>query len=62
MPYQRKAWCLHPVHINSTRRGSNPKHLKDLQIINATQANIFNEKIITNSERTSLILKAGDKV
>ena len=62
MPYERKTWRPYPVHINSTRCGSNPKHPKGLRIINATQADIFNKKIVTNSEWTSLILKAGDKV
>ena len=62
MPYERKTWCPNPVHINSTRRGLNPKHPKGLRIINAAQADIFNKKTVANSEWTSLILKAGDKV
>ncbi|CAF3467978.1 unnamed protein product [Rotaria sp. Silwood2] len=62
MPYRTKTWCPHPVHRNLTQLGSKPTHPKDVRIINAVQADIFNKKIVSNSEWTSLILKTGDKV
>ncbi len=51
-----------PSHANLTRSGSKPSHPQGTRIINELETKVFNKQIIANSEWTSLILKAGDKV
>jgi len=62
MPYQKKIWCPHPSHIGLTRSGSKPSHPVGQRIINEREAKLFNTHIMSNSEWTSRIIKAGDKV
>ena len=62
MPYQKKIWCAHPKHSNSTRSGRNPSHPVGRVIINAIQADMFNKEISSNTEWSSTRLMAGDKL
>jgi len=62
MPYQKKIWCAHPKHSNSTRSGRNPSHPVGRVIINAIQADMFNKEISSNAEWSSTRLIAGDKL
>jgi len=62
MPYQKKIWCAHPKHSNSTRSGRNPSHPVGRVIINTIQADMFNKEISSNAEWFSTRLIAGDKL
>jgi hypothetical protein len=60
MPYQKKVWCAHPIHSASTRSGRSPSHPEGRIIINAIQADLFNNEISSNAEWSSKMLSAGD--
>jgi hypothetical protein len=62
MPYQKKEWCPHPSHIDLTRSGPKPSHPVGRRIIDEREAKLFNTHIMSNSQWTSVIIKAGDKV
>jgi len=62
MPYQKKVWCPHPSHIGLTRSGQKPLHPVGLRIIDEREAKLFNTHIMSNSQWTSVFIKAGDKV
>lgn len=62
MPYQKKEWCPHPSHVGLTRSGSKPLHPIGRRIIDERDAKLFNTHIMLNSEWTSVVMKAGDKV